>query len=151
MDKWFFDNEYNLARLVKEMEEWEGTPYMHHTGVKQRGCDCIHLIVKVMEPIGVFKGRAIVIPKYPRDWHLHRREALLVDGIRKQMNVEEVDREKPRNGDIILYEFGLHEAHGGIYYDGHVIQALNDMGVTSRHYEDPDFFNRMRRCFRFKA
>jgi cell wall-associated NlpC family hydrolase len=151
MDKWWFDNEDELAKLEKEMAEWAETPYMHHTGVKGRGCDCIHFIVKAMEPIGVFKNRAIIIPKYPRDWHLHNGEKLLVDGIRKQMNVEEVDREKPRNGDVVLYKYGLHEAHGGIYYNGHVVQALNNIGVTARQYEDPYFFERMVRCFRFKV
>lgn len=151
MDKWFFDNEDKLAELQKEMESWKGTPYKHHIGVKNKGCDCIHFIVNALKPIGVFHGRNIVIPKYPRDWHLHNGQRLMVEGIKNQMNVEEVDREKPKDGDVILYEFGLHEAHGGIYYRGHVLQALNEIGVTSRHYEDPDFFNRMRRCFRFKA
>lgn len=151
MDKWFFDNEDNLRLLENEMAGWHGTPYKHWTGVKGRGCDCIHFIVRALTPIGAFGGRTIVIPKYPRDWHLHRREGLLVEGIRKQMPVEEVDREKPRNGDVILYEYGLHESHGGIYYNGKVVQALNEIGVTERDYTDPDFFERMKRCFRIKA
>lgn len=146
---YFFDDEDKLARLRAEIKTWEDTPYKHWTGVRGKGCDCIHFIVRAMEPIGAFKGKYIHIPKYPPDWHLHHGHSLLVDGIREQMDVTEVDREKPQDGDVILYEFGLHEAHGGIYMDGRVWQALTDIGVQPRDYEDRFFFNRMKRAFRF--
>lgn len=145
----FFTSDERLALLREQVVAWKGTPYKHWTGVRGRGCDCIHFIVRALDPIGAMKGRVIHIPKYPPDWHLHHGQALLVEGIRAQMDVVEVDKEKPQNGDVILYKFGLHEAHGGIYLDGDVYQALTDIGVQPRRYEDRFFYSRMKRAFRF--
>jgi cell wall-associated NlpC family hydrolase len=149
-EKGFFDDAKNLEALKKELYEWKNTPYRHWTGVKGKGCDCIHLIAKIYEKVGAFKGKAITIPKYDINWHLHNGKKLLVDGIRAQLDVVEVDPKDPKNGDVILYKFGLQEAHGGIFIDGRVYQALTSMGVQPRKYEDPDFYYRMKRAFRIK-
>jgi cell wall-associated NlpC family hydrolase len=151
-EKGFFADGENLQRLKSEIIEWENTPYKHWTGVKGRGCDCIHLIVRTFTKVGAHKGRQIIIPKYPRDWHLHNGQKLLVDGIKAQFDVDEVDPKEPKNGDIVLYKFGLHEAHGGIFMDDkYVYQALTDIGVQRRRYDEDYFYYRMKRAFRVKS
>lgn len=148
--KGFFEEKENLRYLQSEIAEWKNTPYKHWTGVKGKGADCIHFIVEVYKEVGATKGRAIVIPKYPYDWHLHNGEKLLVDGIRKQFDCKEVDETKPIDGDLILYQFGLHEAHGGLYLEGNVHQALTGIGVQAREYKERSFYKRMKRAFRIK-
>jgi cell wall-associated NlpC family hydrolase len=147
---YFFDKE-NLVRLKSEICSWHDTPYKHWTGVKGRGCDCIHFIVRAYKAVGADKGRQIIIPKYPKDWHLHNGQKLLVDGIKAQFDAVEVDPKEPKNGDIILYKFGLHEAHGGLFMDGYVHQALTDIGVQKRRFEEDYFWYRMKRAFRVRA
>ena len=148
--KGFFEEQENLEKLRSEIVEWRDTPYKHWTGVKGKGADCIHFIVRVYDVVGATKGRAIVIPKYPHDWHLHNGQALLVDGVRRQFDCEEVDPKKPIDGDLILFQFGLHEAHGGLYLNNKVHQALTGIGVQPRRYTDKMFYKRMRRAFRIR-
>lgn len=146
----YFEESENLKALQLEVASWKNTPYKHWTGVKGKGADCIHFIAEVLKAVGATKGRAIVIPKYPKDWHLHNGQRLLVDGIRAQFDCDEVDSKSPIDGDLILYRFGLHEAHGGIYLKGNVHQALTGMGVDKRRYNDKKFYNRMKRAFRIR-
>ena len=146
--KGYFQEPENLKALLSEILEWEDTPYRHWCGVKNKGVDCIHFIVEVLKAVGATKGRIIVIPKYDKDWHLHNGKKLLVEGIRKQLDCIEVDPRRPINGDLLLYRFGVQEAHSGIYIDGDVYQALTDIGVQSRRYKERSFYKRMKRAFR---
>lgn len=150
-EKGFFAEAEALDKLNKEISTWKNTPYRHWSGVKGRGCDCIHFIVQVYRAVGATKRKTIVIPKYPHDWHLHNGQKLLVEGIKAQFDCVEVDSKEPKNGDLILYKFGLHEAHGGLYIDGYVHQALTDIGVQPRRYDEDYFYHRMKRAFRIKA
>jgi cell wall-associated NlpC family hydrolase len=146
----YFSDRNNLEKLKAEILKWKNTPYRHWTGVLGKGVDCIHYIVRVYEAAGATKGRYINIPKYSPDWHLHNGRKLLVEGIKAQLDCMEVNPKDPENGDLILYRFGLHEAHGGLFLNGDVHQALTDIGVQSRRYEDESFYHRMKRAFRIK-
>lgn len=150
-EKGYFSDLTKLELLKKEMIEWRDTPYKHWTGVKHRGADCIHFIVRAYQATGAMKGKAIIIPKYPYDWHLHNGQKLLVEGIQSQFDCVEVCPKSPQNGDLILYKFGLHEAHGGLFIDGYVHQALTGIGVQPRRYEEDYFYHRMKRAFRIKV
>jgi len=151
--KWFFDDEQNVANLKSELDSWLGTPYKHLTGVKKRGCDCIHLVVNSLKAVGADKGRLIRIPKYAPDWHMHNGRSLLVEGITAQYDCEQVplDPATLRNGDVILFQWGRHPAHAGIYYNGEVYQALTDLRVEKRVLTDLEFFNRMKIVLRMRS
>jgi len=151
MEKGFFADEEKLTQLKAVVKDWEDTPYRHWAGVKGKGADCIHFIVRAYEAVQANKGKHIFIPKYSPDWHLHNGQKLLVDGFTAQFDCVEVDAKDPKNGDLILYKFGLHEAHGGLYLDEYVYQALTDMGVQARRYDEDYFLHRMKRAFRIKA
>ena len=148
--KYFFDDLQKIEDLKQELESWKGTPYKHRTGVKQRGCDCIHLVVNSLKVVGADKGRHIAIPKYAPDWHMHTGTPLLIEGIKAQYDVEEIkiDPDLIRNGDVILFHWGRQAAHSGIYMDGQVYQALTDMKVETRTLKDLEFFERMDRILR---
>jgi len=145
--KWFFEDPENDRKLKEALDSWVGTPYRHLTGVKGQygGCDCIHMVVGAYKECGADKGNPIFIPKYAPDWHLHTGESLIVVGITKQYKVEEIkDYTKVMNGDLILFKWGRHAAHSGIYYNGVVYQSLIDIGVETRAYlGDKEFFDRM--------
>jgi len=152
--EWFFEDPDNLSNLKLELDAWLNTPYRHLTGVKGRGCDCIHLVVKSFEAVGADHGRQIFIPKYPPDWHMHSGISLLYDGIREQYNIEEIKPVDPallKNGDIILFQWGRHPAHAGIYMNGEVYQALTGLRVEKRTVKDLEFYNRMKHILRIRS
>lgn len=155
--KWFFESPDKKALLKAELDSWEGTPYKHLTGVKQRGCDCIHLVVRAYEVVGANKGKIIKIPYYAPDWHIHRKGphgvSLLIDEIKRQFDCEEIKMDPANliNGDIVLFKWGFHPAHSGIYWDGQVYQALTGLRVERRVLSDIDFYNRMEHILRIKA
>lgn len=148
--KWFFDDPSNEKALKAELDSWKGTPYKHRTGVKKRGCDCIHLVLGTFKAVGADKGRLIHVPKYSPDWHLHRGENLLFKGFINQFDCEEVymDPANLRNGDVILFKWGKYPAHAGIYWNGSVYQALTGLRVETRQLRDLDFYNRMEHILR---
>lgn len=131
--KYYFDDPFILYDLFVEMESWLGTPYKHLTGVKGRGCDCIHFLARCLEAVGAGQGRVFMVPWYAKDWHLHEKSApLLVNGVTKQVPCVEVGRNEVRNGDIVLSQFGHQVSHCGIYYNEYVYQALVESGVEKR-------------------
>ena len=152
--KWYFEDPNNLKALHKSLLSWLGTPYRHLTGVKgpNGGCDCIHMVVEAYKESGADKGRVIHIPRYNPDWHMHTGESLIIAGITKQYNVEEIkDYTKVMDGDLILFKWGKHAAHSGVYYKGNVYQALTGLGVQKRTYlGDKEFFDRMDMILRIR-
>lgn len=141
----YFDKPERLHALAKVLNEWEGTPYAHWTGVKQGGCDCIHFVTRVLEELGVDTWQ---IPWYPKDWNLHNSEELLLNGMKADPNFLEVDVDAPEDGDIVLFKFGKTCSHSGFYLDEHVYQAITDIGVERRHWQDPQWYKRRRHAFR---
>jgi cell wall-associated NlpC family hydrolase len=145
---YFSDDTINKG-LYEVLESWVGTPYRHWSGVKNKGVDCIHFVVRVLEEVGACQGRVITIQKYSRDWHLHNERALLKEGIESMLPVVTIeDKKKVKDGDIILYKFGLQAAHAGIYHNGEVYQALDGSGVHHRQYCDPNFYERVKFIYR---
>lgn len=151
--KWYFDDVKKEEALKKELDSWVGTPYRHRTGVKQRGCDCIHLVIETFKAVGADKGRIIHVPKYAPDWHMHNGQSLLLEGFRKQYDCEriKVDPSLLRNGDVILFKWGRHPAHAGIYWNGEVYQALTGLRVEKRVVKDLKFYNRMEVVLRMRS
>jgi cell wall-associated NlpC family hydrolase len=152
--KWYFEDPNNLKALHISLLSWMGTPYRHFKGIKGKygGCDCIHMVVGAYQECGADKGRTIHIPKYQPDWHLHNGEALLVGGITKQYSVEEIKNySKVMDGDLIMFKWGRHAAHSGIYYKGQVYQALTSLGVQKRAFlGNKDFYDRMDMILRIR-
>lgn len=150
IEKYFFGDSKKLEELRVELASWLNTPYRHLTGVKQRGCDCIHLVVQAFYAVKANKGRHINIPRYAPDWHMHKGTPLLIEGIKAQYDVEEIklDPDLIRDGDVVLFTWGLQEAHSGIYIGGEVYQALTGMRVEKRQVRDIEFFDRMTHILR---
>lgn len=146
--KYYFDNIEKQHQLKRLLDEWIGTPFRHHAGVKGRGCDCIHFVTKIFEELGVIQWRKDLIPDYPRDWHLHNTRELLMEGILKELPGEKVELSSLKNGDIILSHYGKAASHASIYYDGYIYQSITDMGVCKINFNDRVFRRQMKFGFR---
>ena len=145
---YYFEGIEEQNKLKKILDEWLNTPFRHHCGVKGLGCDCIHFVACVLDELGILILTKKTIPDYPKDWHLHNTRELLEEGIIKNLNVEKISLSNPVNGDLICSHFGKAASHAGIYFDGYIYQALNDIGVRKINFNDKKFRKRMRFAYR---
>ena len=128
--KYYFESIEKQRELRVILEEWLNTPFRHHVGVKQVGCDCIHFAVRVFEEMGIIRWRKDMIQNYAYDGHLHHTRGLLPNGIEKEFNVEKRGLISPMNGDIFIFHIGNDDAHASIYFDDYLYQSLTDIGVV---------------------
>lgn len=132
---YYFEDVERQDRLRLVLEEWRGTPFRHWAGVKQVGCDCIHLVARVLEELGLGPFK---LPRYPSDWHLHKEDTRLIDGISNGLNVEKLSEHASMlNGDIVLYRFGKSSSHAAIFCDDHVYHAVSGVAVVRTAWNDP--------------
>jgi len=134
----YFESMDNLNRLRQVLDEWIGTPFRHACGVKGRGTDCIHFVLRIMEETGAVPPGAIKVKPYAKDWHLHNSQELLVEGIRTSRRCTELpcNQSLYRDGDIILFRFGRVSSHAAIYCNGSVYNSINGIGVVRLHFKD---------------
>ena len=150
MTKWFFSSKENQDRLLKEVNEWIGTPFRHYAGVKKVGADCIHFALAVYESLGAIKDPMRGVKYYGHDWCHHTTEQKLREGLRRRQEFAEVGFGKEMNGDLVLYQFGQAASHCGIYFDGCIYQSINLVGVHRVYYKDGLWSKRRRFNFRIK-
>lgn len=147
-EKYWFQPQERQDRLKGILESWLRTPFRHHCGVKGMGCDCIHFVARVFEEVGYF-DQPLKIEWYPKDWHLHRNEQRLMNGLAKHIRkLKSVPLSNFKNGDVILFQYGRTNSHVAIYFDGHLYQALARGGVHKTWLNDPTWMRRMRVAFR---
>ena len=147
--KYLFEDIKKQEQLKEILDSWLGTPFRHYAGTKKLGADCIHFVARVLQEMEIL-GK-VTIPSYAPDWHLHKTYKLLVNGILEYLNVENVGFKNLMNGDIILYYFGKTAAHASIYYDEHIYQAVNGIGVIRTSFYDKMWYKRKQYNFRLLA
>ena len=113
-------------RVIAEAKSWIGTRYHTMARVKGAGVDCLMFLAEVYERAGVIPH--VEIPYYPQDWHLHRHDERLMDGVLKFAHPVET----PKPGDIALWKFGRAFAHSAIVIEwpALVIHAVKPVGVV---------------------
>ncbi len=144
----YFEDILKQAELKKVLDSWFPTPFRHHTGLKGKGCDCIHFVCRVLEEMDILVWREDLIPDYPRDWHLHNTRELLSEGIDREFRVRKVNLNELKSGDIILSHYGKASSHASIYFDGYVYQSVTDVGVCKINFRDRVFRRQMRFAYR---
>ena len=135
---WYFTPIERQLRLKEIIDSWIGTPFRHRCAVKGKkgGVDCINFCGEVYKEMGILDSYEL--PKYGKDWHLHRQGEKLLTGIfdfadaHPTYNLKSVGFNNPKNGDIIMFQYGRASAHTSIYYDGSVYQVLTNLRVESR-------------------
>jgi len=137
---YFFGTDEAKANLKAEMDSWLGTPYRHRASVKGRGADCIGFVVGVLRNVG-YRER-FKVPDYPKDWHLHNMESILLREIRRQMRVEERHVDDLENGDLLLFYFGRTVSHAGFVWGRWVYHSVIGIGVERFELTDETWFHR---------
>lgn len=110
-------------RIVAEARSWCGTPWHHEARVKGAGVDCAQLLIAVYSAVGLIPN--IFTAHYPADWHLHRDEPRFLTELLQHCRAVEA----PLPGDVVMFRYGRHAAHGAIYAgEDLMIHAWRDAG-----------------------
>lgn len=97
--------------IISEAMTWFRTPWHHCARIKGVGVDCAQFLIGVYVGVGLIPEPNIA--PYPRDWHLHKEEPRFLNQLLKYADKVEV----PQAGDIIMFKYARHAAHGGIMLD----------------------------------
>lgn len=96
-------------KVVDEARSWLLTPYHSKASVKGAGVDCVWILIRVYQTIGVVP--ADFDPgDYDPEWFLHRDEEIYLQGVEKYAKQVEV----PQIGDVSMYRVGRTKSHGVI-------------------------------------
>jgi len=141
-------------RFVKEAMTWLDTPWQHQARVKGVAVDCAMFVVGAAYNVGLMTDEDLkMIPNYPKDWHFHNTESMLIP-IVESFDVEEIEPEKAIRGDVILFKVGRCESHMGIKlpndYFIHAYGALSINKVVKMRL-DERWKSRLTKAYRFKG
>jgi cell wall-associated NlpC family hydrolase len=103
------------ADVVREARAWVGTPYHDCADVRGAGVDCGMLLVRVFCDLKL--APAFDPRPYKPQWYLHQSESVFLDWLERYAHRVT----NPLPGDVALYNFGRHPAHGAILVDDHTI------------------------------
>lgn len=105
----------NVTReqIVAEARTWLGTPWHHDAAIKGAGVDCAQFLRRVYIDAGAVP--AFEVEHYPMQWYLHQGQPLFLEWVAKFGH--KVDVALP--GDVLMFNFGRHAAHGAIVLDEH--------------------------------
>lgn len=115
-------------RIVAEARTWLRTPWHHEARVKGAGVDCGQLLIAVYSACGLIEE--FQTEQYPSDWHLHRDETRFLNYLLQFADPVE----SPLLGDIAMFQYGRHAAHGSIVIDAvgpTIIHAWRDEGMVT--------------------
>ena len=101
--------------VIAEALSWIGTPFHDRAGVKGAGVDCVHFLKCVFVNVGAIAD--FDIEAYPPQWFVHSKDARFLRGIQRYAHRVEVGLP----GDVAMYNYGLHAAHGAIIIDERTI------------------------------
>jgi hypothetical protein len=104
------------AAVVAEARTWIGTKWAHAHALKGVAVDCAQMLkccYVATHLIDDFK-----VELYSPQWHLNREAKRFIEQIERSGGHQVA---APLAGDIAMYKFGRHAAHGAIVIDDHTI------------------------------
>lgn len=111
--------------VVREAVSWTGTRFHDCSGIKGVGTDCAHLIIRVYAAVGLIEDFS---PSYKPQWFQHRDEPRFLQELESR-GAHRIDIEEALPGDVLMYKFGRHAAHGALVIDASsVIHAYKPVG-----------------------
>lgn len=115
--------------VVREAFEWLSTPFHDVAGVKGVGTDCAHLLIRVFSAVGMIQDFS---PRYAPQWFQHRDEPRFLQALVEQ-GAHQIDISDALPGDVLMYRFGRHAAHGSIVVDANtIVHAYKPVGHVCR-------------------
>lgn len=98
-------------KIIAEAMTWLRTPWHHEARVKGAGVDCAQFLIAVYAAVGLIPD--IKTDHYPPDWHLNQGEQRFLECLMRYADPVE----SPLPGDVAMFQYGRHAAHGSIVTD----------------------------------
>lgn len=143
-----FLNQDMRESLKAELEQWRGTPFIGHSGLRGVGVDCVRLSASVLQGIGAMG--AIEWPSYPINGGGEDIRKMLCDRIQAAgaTPVELADNEAPMIGDILVFSSNRFHHVGIMGGNGYFWHCLRGIGVSENLFADSTFKERLYMVFR---
>jgi cell wall-associated NlpC family hydrolase len=116
-------------RVIDEARDWLDTPYVHCGMVKgpKGAVDCACLLIAIYRTVERVPPDFDPRP-YDANWHLHQNEEIYMKWLREYATPTSA----PQPGDVAMYRFGKHAAHGAILMpDNMLIHAHKQLGMVA--------------------
>ena len=139
--------------IVKQARTWMGTPFHHQARLKGKGCDCLGLIVGVVDELGLKDKNGVALAAY--DETTYSREP---DGkyLTEKLTglLDEVPLNEARAGDMALFKVRENPQHLAILtdYEGTLgmIHCFAQARRVVEHRLDDDWQSRLIKVFRWQ-
>lgn len=138
--------------IVAQARTWLGTPFHHQARLKRVGCDCLGLIIGVVDELGLKDKHGqplagydeITYSKEPDGVYLTQKIAALLD---------EVSTDQAQAGDLALFVMGDNPQHLAILTDYEnalgMIHCYAQARRVVEHRLDDDWKKRLTKVFRW--
>lgn len=114
--------------VVREAVSWVGTKFHDCSGIKGVGTDCAHLLIRSFAAVGLIQD---FDPQYKPQWFQHRDEPRFLQALVEQ-GAHQIDPSSALAGDVLMYKFGRHAAHGAIVVDANtIVHAYKPVGCVT--------------------
>src|SRR5581483_5070526 len=114
--------------VVREVLSWVGTPFHDVAGIKGVGCDCAHLLIRTFAAVGLIED---CDPQYKPQWFQHRDEPRFLQAL-VEHGAHQIEPAAALPGDVLMYRFGRHAAHGAIVVDANtIVHAYKPAGCVT--------------------
>jgi len=133
----------NITRdqIIKEARTFKGVPFKHQGRSRKYGVDCVGILVIMGKKYGIYEESSINT-RYPQNPEVFKIKETL-DEI-----LIPIDKDKFREGDILLFKIPFHPQHVGIVTNYSkqsygMVQAYQTVGKVVEHRLDQRWCDRI--------
>lgn len=139
--------------IVNQARTWIGTPFHHQARLKGKGCDCLGLIVGVVDELGLKDSTGRLLASYDEVTYSKEPDGTYL--IQKLTGLlEEVPVAEARAGDLVLFKVRENPQHLAILtdYEGMIgmIHCYAQARRVVEHRLDDDWKSRLIKVFRWQ-
>lgn len=140
--------------IINQARTWLGTPFHHQARLKGKGCDCLGLIVGVVDELGVKDTHGKLLSSYDElNYSKQPDGEYLIQKL--QAVLKEVPKEEARAGDLALFVIANNPQHLAFITDHeHGLGMIHCEARTRKvveHRLDDEWNDRLIKVFRWQA
>lgn len=139
--------------IVAEARTWLGTPFHHQARLKSKGCDCLGLIVGVVDTLGLEDANGMKLAAYDEVTYSREPDGAYLTAKLTGL-LDEVPAADARAGDLALFKIRENPQHLAIltdYEDGlGMIHSFAPSRRVVEHRLDDEWKSKLIKVFRWQ-